>query len=319
MDFNPINLVATLVGGLLLAGLLGWIRKPRLVVLVSRQFSYSQISDRGQLLELSVLNRGFKTEDTVEVTLNNALRYDLLGSNSQDASVADNKIRIPRIGPSDDVTVLLLVEGGTFKKDDVVQCLSKETKAVHVSKLEEVPLTGPQRISVIGLFVAVPALLYAFSLGLDFLYESTKGRSSTAEVQSASIEVQGWKIPRYYETTSPQLLGALRAGKIQLNVGPPSRKGDIVALPVTLTNQTDEVLNGTLNMNTAQSTSRFKSYELTADGIVLTPGKTVERTVRVVVPEKAASRAERTVYIDLHLKAMGGGGSLSLSTQHEVR
>ena len=319
MDFNPINLVATLVGGLLLAGLLGWIRRPRLVVLVSRQFSYSQISDRGQLVELSVLNRGFKTEETVEVTLNNGLRYDLLGSNSQDTSVTDDKIRIPRIGPSDDVTVLLLVEGGAFKKDDVVQCLSKETKAIQVSKLEEVPLTGPQRISVIGVFVAVPALLYGFSLGLDFLYESTRSRSPAAEVEKAAIEVQGWKIPRYHETTSPQLLGALKAGRIQLNVGPPSRKGEIVTMPVTLTNKTDAVLDATLSMNTAHSSTKFKSFELAADGIVLTPGKAVERSVRVVVPEKAIETSERTVYIDLQLRALGGGGSLTLSTQYEVR
>ena len=84
-QFNPIALAATVVGGLLVAALLGWIRKPRLIVLVPRSFSYSQLTDRGQLVEISIFNRGFKTEETVELTLNHGLRYELLGSNSQDA------------------------------------------------------------------------------------------------------------------------------------------------------------------------------------------------------------------------------------------
>ena len=128
MQFNPITLAATIVGGLIVAAILGWIRKPRLVVLVPRSFSYSQITDRGHLVEISIFNRGFKTEEAIDVTLNHTLRYELIGSNNQDAQVANNRITVPRIGPSDDATVLLLVEPGIFKPDDITQCLSKETK-----------------------------------------------------------------------------------------------------------------------------------------------------------------------------------------------
>src|SRR5215204_6416118 len=172
-QFSPIALAATVVGGLLVAALLGWIRKPRLIVLVPRSFSYSQITDRGQLVEISMFNRGFKTEENVEMTLNHALRYELLGSNSQDSKVAGNKVVVPRIGPSDEVTVLLLVEGGEFKKDDIVQCLSKENKGQLASKLDEVTPTGPQRISIVGMFVAVPALLYGLTFLLDVFADYT--------------------------------------------------------------------------------------------------------------------------------------------------
>lgn len=153
MPFNPIALAVTIVGGLIVAALLGWIRKPRLIVLVPRSFSYSQITDRGQLVEVSVFNRGFKTEEAIDVTLNHAMRYELVGSNSQEVRVSGNKITIPRVGPSDDVTVLLLVELGTFKSNDIIQCLSKETMGRTVEKVENIPPNGPQRIAIVGMFV----------------------------------------------------------------------------------------------------------------------------------------------------------------------
>lgn len=320
MPFNPLTLVATLVGGLLLAGLLGWIRKPRLIVLVPKQFSYSQISDRGHLVEISVLNRGFKTEDTVEVILNNALRYELLGANSQDATVAQNKISIPRIGPSDDVTVLLLVEGGPFKRDDIVQCLSKETKGTVVAKLEEVPFTAPQRVTLMGIFVAVSALLYGLPLAIDYAFEQAKVASPNASAttkDSGPIEFQGWKIPRYYQSTS-QLLPALTSGKIQVTIGTPSRSADVATVPVKFTNQSDEVLDVTVSMNTAGSPKRFKSYELRASGIMVMLGKSEERSIRVVIPQKTSDVAERRVYVDVHVNSMNGD-SLSLQANREVQ
>lgn len=319
MSFSPLTLVTTLVGGLILAGLLGWIRRPRLVVLVFRQFSYSQLSDRGHLLELSILNRGFKTEEAVELTLNNALRYDLLGANSQDVAVTKNKIAIPRIGPSDDVTVLLLVEGGTFKKDDIVQCLSKETKGQVVAKLEEVPITGPQRVGLIGFAVVIPAFLYGLTTGIDYFYKAVNPAPTEAKgvKESESFEISGWKVPSFYKTTSPQLWEAFSTGKLLATVGTATRKGELVGVPVSLTNHTDMVLEVSITMNSAYSRQKLKSYELSVDRVLLAPGKTIEQSIRVVIPENGTI-AERTAYIDVRLQSMTGA-SLGFQKQHEVQ
>lgn len=308
MQFNPIALAATIVGGLLVAAILGWIRKPRLTVLVPRSFSYSQITDRGQLVEISVFNRGFKTEEAIDVVLSNAMRYELVGSNSQDAQVVGNKIAIPRIGPSEDVTVLLLVEPGGFKQDDIVQSLSKDTKGSTVAKLENVPPNGPQRIAIVGMFVVVPALLYGMTFVLDYAFALLKDRpaaTATNEDKHAPFEVTGWKVPPFYKGNS-SLLAPFVEGEITATVGDISRKGEIATVPISFGNQTAEVLKISFSVNTALSEKRFKSYELSTGEFIVVPGKTETRSLRVVIPEASTSQAERTVFIDANIKSMTG-------------
>ena len=167
-------MVATVIGGLIVASLLGWIRKSRLIVLMPRSFSHSQLTERGQLVELSIFNRGLKTEESIELILSHMLKYELVGSNHQDARVLTNKVMIPRIGPSDEVTVLLMVEHGTFRKDDIVQCLSKETKGKVVSKLDEVGFTGSQRIFIVALVVVGVGLIYGFPYVIDYYHGSKR-------------------------------------------------------------------------------------------------------------------------------------------------
>ena len=315
MPFNPQTIVLTVIGGLIVAGLIGWIKRPRLIVLVPRMFSYSQITDRGNLVELSVFNRGFKTEEAIDVTLNHTLVYEIVGSNSQDVTVKDNKLQISRIGPSDEVTVLLLVEGGVFKPDDIAQCLSKETKGRVVSKLEEVSPTGSQRVGLVGALIGVPLLLYAGTYGIDYLVASTKqGAPAAALEKSPVVEAHGWKIPRYYETTSQGLLKNFTEGRISVSISPTSRNGEWVAVPIRISNSTDKVLKVSVSMLTAASASKLKSYEMSTGEIVLTPGHSEERSIRVVIPTTASSEAERTVFVEGFIRDMDAD-SLSIKTE----
>lgn len=317
-QFNPIALAATVVGGLLVAALLGWIRKPRLIVLVPRSFSYSQITDRGQLVEVSMFNRGFKTEENVEMTLNHSLRYELLGSNSQDAKVEANKVLVPRIGPSDEITVLLLVEGGAFKRDDIVQCLSKENKGQLVSKLDEVTPTGPQRISIVGMVVAVPALLYGLTSILDVVSNYTRtGNLAIAADPRAPLDVGGWQVP-WFQIDRSALLSDLKNGKISVSIGAISKKSDIASIPLRFTNETTEVLKATATVTSARSSSRFRPHELTAIDIVLVQGRPEEKVFRVVIPERSTLVGERTAFIEVDLSTMSGK-QLSLKRQLEVQ
>jgi hypothetical protein len=320
MPFNPLTLVATIIGGLVLAGLLGWVRRPRLVVLVPRLFVHSAVAIRGQLVEVSVFNRGFKTEESVEVTLNHSLRYELLGSNNQDVTLSSNKICAPRIGPSDEVTVLLLVEAGVFKQEDILLCLSKDTKGVVVAKPELVPPTGQQRIGLIGFFVAVPTLLYGASLGLDYAYELLSPGSKAAVARAEkkeSAELRGWKVP-WFEVDKPGLFMDFKSGALLATVGSPTRKGDLAAIPVSVTNGTQKVVRYTLEMNSAGSAKRFKSFELFVPDVVVTPGSTEQSSIKVVIPHGSGSAAERTAFISLRLSDLEGN-SLALQTQVVVQ
>ncbi len=252
------------------------------------------------------------------MTLNHALRYELLGSNNQDAKVVTNKVFVPRIGPSDEVTVLLLVEGGAFKKDDIVQCLSKENKGQLVSKLDEVTPTGPQRISIVGMVVVMPALLYGLTFLLDVVSNYTRtGTVATAVGSRAPLNVGGWQVP-WFQIDRSELLSDFKNGKISVAVGAISKKVDIASIPLRFTNQTTEILKVTATVTSARSSSRFKSYELTASDIVLVQGKPEEKVFRVVIPERSALVGERTVFIEVDLSTMSGK-TLSFKRELEVQ
>ncbi|MDR1185126.1 MAG: hypothetical protein LBK67_10090 [Coriobacteriales bacterium] len=319
MQFNPLTIVLTIIGGLIVAGLVGWIKRPRLVVLVPRMFSYSQLTDRGHLVEISIFNRGFKTEESIDVVLNHSLAYEVLGSNSQDVTVVGNKLHITRIGPSDEVTVLLLVENGMFKQDDIVQCLSKETKGKTVSKLEEVSPTGAQRIGLVAALIGLPLLLYAATFAIDYALSVQRETKKTGSAEASPVlEIQGWRVRRFYQTTSHALFKNFSDGKLTAAFSPISRKGDWVTIPVTLSNSTDKMLKIRVSMTTAASARKLKSYELSTGEIVLVPGKSEERTVRVIVPANATDPNEKMVFVEAFIQD-SDADTLSMNTDFSVK
>ncbi len=303
---NPLSLFFTVIGGLLVAALLGWIRRPRLVVLVPRTFAYSQVTDRGHIVEISVFNRGFKTEEAIDVVLNPMLRYEILGANTQDINLDKNKIEIKRIAPSDEATLLLVVEDGIFKADDITHIVSKETKGKTVSKLEEVPPTGAQRISLVSIFIAVPIALYGFIQPLDYLAETTLFGKFIAAVDPKTVDLHNWSIPSYTKRTSNHLYSAFQDGKIVVAILPANRKGDILSIPLRITNGTERNLQFSASMNTTLSESRVPSWERRFSDIVVVPGRSEEKAIRVVVPERSANPADRIVFIEANIHTSDG-------------
>src|SRR5258708_36432779 len=105
MQWTPLSVLVALVTTLIAAGLVAWIRQARLEVVVPRLFSHSQLSERGNLAEVTVFNRGWKTEEVIELSLTSSLKYEMVGASNQDISLAKNKVSIPRSGPGGEVSV----------------------------------------------------------------------------------------------------------------------------------------------------------------------------------------------------------------------
>ncbi|MEF9388589.1 hypothetical protein V4890_23645 [Ralstonia solanacearum species complex bacterium KE056] len=313
-EINPLSLLLTIIGGLAVAGLLGWIRKPRLVALVPRTFLYSHITDKGQLVEISILNRGFKTEEAIDVTLNPAYSYDMLGSNSQDVSAEKNKIKISRIGPSDEITALVIVEHGVFKRDDIFQILSKETKGRTVSKLEEVPPTGPQRVGLVAFFVAIPVMLYLGYTGLNYVIKTIDAPVVAANSDDARLH--GWNIPSYNRSNDKGIYDNFKARKITADIGRLIEKGDVVAVPFIVRNDTEKVISFAVSMTTVASEAKIPSYERHVADVMVAPGKAEERKINVIIPAKAESSAERTVFVKLSMQSMDGESIVGMTREY---
>jgi hypothetical protein len=191
--------------------------------------------------------------------------------------------------------------------------LSKETKGKVVTKLEDVSPTGPQRIGLVGAFVVVPLFFYAGIYGIDHFATSSKSASAPVSDQSSAIESQGWKIPRFYERASEVLLKSFSEGKIAVVISPALRKGEWVTVPMKISNSTDKVIKARVSMLTAASASKLKSYELSTGEVIVTPGHSEERSIRVIVPVNASNESERSIYVEGFIQNMDGD-SLSIKT-----
>ncbi len=324
MTFSPQTVFLTLIGGLLLAGLVAWIRQSSLTVLVPRYFSHSHLTDKGQLVEITVFNRGFKTEEAIELSLNPSLQYNVVGSNSQDVSMLKGKVSINRIGPGDEVTLLLLVEGGAFTMTDITNCLSKETRGKVVTKLEQVMPTGPQRIGLVSALVGIPIFLYSFSVGIDYLLSSRYARifdsvetAKETTKERTSIDINGWTISPIYESTSHFLLGAFKKGQILISVGKISRKGDVATVSVRFENKTSKVFSVHVSMTTTSSGGRIPSYKRTTDEAIIFPNRSVERQAQVIIPSKTSDSTDHIIFLDAFLQS-NDGDTLSMLRSHVV-
>lgn len=279
-------------------------------MLVPRLFSYSHLTDRGQLAEITVFNRGFKTEEHVELSLGPALCYNIVGSNSNDVLLVKNKLVIPRIGPGDEVTALLLVEGGSFSKSEISNCLSKESKGKVVSKLEEVSPTGPQRIALVAAFIALPLILYLMPIAFDYFAKTRP------ESRIQKVVLQGWTIPKHYESTSG-LFSDLKEGKIQVSVGPVSRKKDITTVGISVHNTTLHVLKYSVSMTTNKSDERIPLYERHISDILVTPGGSSQKSINVVIPVRSLNMPDKVIFIEMFLES-GLGDSLKLTKIYAI-
>lgn len=278
------------------------------------------------MVEITIFNRGFKTEEAIELHLNPHLRYEVVGSNIPDANITKSKLSITRIGQSDEATVLLLVEGGLFSKSDILSCLSKESKGSIVAKLEDVPPTGPQRITLVGLFVGIPALIYAGFIGLDYAInpnkeEKKEERTLTASPTTEEKEIDfakedGWIIPSFYESTSG-LFADAKNGKIRMEVGQIKRFQNTVSIPIKVTNKTPSTITFTLSMTSNLSEENIPSYERRTSDSLVAPGTSVEKSVKLFIPKETKNTSDKIAYIELFIKSLNGD-SLSSSQSFSV-
>lgn len=294
------------MGGLLLAGILGWIKRPRLVVFVPRIFSHSRLSDKGQIAEISVMNRGFKTEESVELSLSPSLHYELIGSNNPDASLITNKLLIPRIGSADDCSILLQIKNGKFTHEEIVNCLSKETKAVVATKLENIPVTAQQRIALL-LFFGVIALLALLVLkGFDYITDKTTNvPSAVVSEKSTTVEVdtQGWNIGAIYANERNVLFKALVKKQIEISVGTPIVQKNAVVIPISVKNSSPMPIKVTLGLAGSASQDPLTFAKRHVSGKLLFPSDSTNETLEALLP---ADMSRRKVIVDFFIESTTG-------------
>ena len=148
-----IGLIVTVFGSVLLYAF----RVRQLYVVIPRLFSVSALTSEGKIIEVRVFNKGRATEEDVLVALSPDRDYEVLASTDSSSALDGSFIRIPRIPPGDDYSVLMLVEGGDFTKDEISTVSSKITKGKFIEGIENVPQNTGSIVLFIAFFLSVLA------------------------------------------------------------------------------------------------------------------------------------------------------------------
>ena len=305
MNLQPLSILLTIVGGLILAGLLGWIKKPRLVVFVPRLFSHSRISDKGQIAEISIMNRGFKTEENVELSLSPSLHYELVGSNNPDSTLASNKLIVPRIGSGDDCSVLLQVENGKFTHTEIVSCLSKETKATVATKLEDIPVTAQQRVGILMFFGVLVLLPLIFIKGIDYITDKVTATDTATNSASTApkADTQGWSIGDIYAKKDNALYLALVSRQIAISTSSISTRRNTAIIPIKIENKLPLPITLQVKLISSAEQDPLSFSKNMLPRAVIFPDDSIEKVLEVAVP---ASPKRRKVIVEFFAESTDG-------------
>ena len=286
-----VGVVTTLVA----TAILTYVRQRRLFIVVSTLFRHSSLPDEGTIVQLSLVNRGIKTEEEIEITLDRQLRYELVASTGSKVLLQGDTLAVPRLPANDQIQFVLLVDGGTFSPASIQGVTSRETKGTIVEELEKLPLSAGATLMVIGMLVGIAGVGFLggyFSHGLLREFRDTQkltadtaamvDRLEISEEERARItalESEGWRgVEAFLKSDfSPSYIESL-----PVNIDEVRRTGDVAEVTATFSNTTDELL---------RVSSRLISPAGETDEIDLT-----ERSIRDCVITPHASR-------QVHLKA----------------
>ncbi len=227
-----IGLAVTTVGTLLVYAF----RVKQLYVVIPRLFSVSVLTTNGKIAEVRTYNKGRSTEEDVLIALDPSLKYEIVASSDSTCVLESSAIKIPRIPPGDDFSVLLLVEGGDFSRERLSTISSKSTKGKLLNGIENVP---PNAGTALLGVVAFLALMAAPITGIDYYYKSKK---VAAEELTASrlarldyLRKEGWtEFDRYSASAFREYY---LDGEFPLHQTKVERKGDVVEIQFRVVNK----------------------------------------------------------------------------------
>ncbi len=270
----------------LLSGLLvifvAWVAKTiflsrRLFLIQPKLFDYSDLinAQDSKTLELTVFNGGTRSEEDVQIQLSPSFRYTIIASDAAGLSVdVQGVLRLDRLAPKQDRTVILTAEGGDFRKEHVVGIASKETVGKIKDKLQEAQLTPAQNaLMTLVIFVIFPA----FGYGVGKFIETEVWPNVSPEV-SRSKQVD-FKV----ENNSIDNVSASNAtSKVYgetFSIQEVVRNGDIVTIKAGLKNQTKSRLQFTLISSSPVSEKRPLGVDYIVADILVFPG--AEKVIEV--------------------------------------
>lgn len=292
-----LGLVVTIFGSIVLYTF----RVRQLYVVIPRLFSVSALTSKGKIVEVRVFNKSRATEEDVIVSLSPDRTYEIVASTDSSPILDSNSIRIPRIPPGDDYSVLMLVEGGVFTKNEISTISSKATKGKLIEGVENVPPNTGSFVLGIVAFLFVLATPLA---GVE-LYNQWKGsvkeRERVEKIESLSfLSDIGWESLDEYALSN--LSKSYSQGEFPLFQKKMERDGDVVIVTFAIVNKTAAPLEVIAVVDSSYYEQDPRPWENSiSESETVNPGGSSDLSLRVFWPKD--TRGEFLVKFHLYSRA----------------
>lgn len=239
---NILTLVSPIVAPLIVSVILWLFTRRRLFLAVPKYFQHSNLSENAQTVELTIANRSYKSEEDVTIGLDPIISVQILGSTSATSQVYGNLIKIDRISPNEEVSILLLVEGGQLKHDTIGSFSSKNASGRIVKRVEDIP--AALLPNVLGL-----SILFAFLIGFPtaaYFFGKQEGafneKYKTVTQDTLPKELLSFKWYNLENYVRSDLFGPLTEKFFPMRVEESIKSGHLVVIPLIVENPSDSVL-----------------------------------------------------------------------------
>lgn len=223
----------------------------RLFLIQPKLFNYSDFvnSKNSKIIELTIFNGGYRSEEDVRIELSPNFTYNVLASNRASLFVdSDGILSTDRLVSNQDLTVILTAEGGDFRKEHVLGISSKHTDGKIKENLQDAKFTPAQSLFIpILLFLLLPALGYGVGKAIEVTAWPLV-RNYVVNESAVHYGVGNERIEKF--GVDPQT--ASRYEKI-VRVTSVRRKGNIVSIRVEINNRTAQRVAATISTSSAAS------------------------------------------------------------------
>ena len=284
-------LIVTVVSGLITAALIWFASQRRLYVVVPKLFAHSSLASKGRTIELTIINRGYRSEEDIRIELDPNLNYEQIASTDPAVKLTDSAVQIERIPANDEVTVLILAERGRFGKKSIAKISSKECKGTVVEKLENVP---PSIGALVGSTFSASIVLFFFIGAGWFLHDLIDPDGVFDSVGIAEVEIPedlaalNWRNMEAFVRTSAYKTSPDKSFPIEITEV--KREGEVVTVKVAIKNSFDQRISvsGKLISPAEEDNDVVRFGDHFFHDALVFSGQNVERLLKVYLPQNVS-------------------------------
>ena len=264
------KIISSVIAALCLAAIYAVFKSRWLYVIAPKLYLNTPISD-GQIVSLSIFNAGLLAEEDVAVTLRPACEFELIATSKSTLNINGKKILVPKLSGLETITVLLLVEGKTFDPVDIESVESKSTNGRVVdSKEKATALWKNAIVSPIILFLLAAPFVIGTYVGAEMQTSVIQYFNDKLELFGPSKQLAGFKTTLRENYAIGKLSDVIKDSHLTIRVDEIVRRGDILTILISITNNTSEALmtEGYLNSSAGDrglldlGDSRMKAFAI---------------------------------------------------------